>query len=212
MANNLVEIIFEQFLGIVEKLAPKYCFDFDPCDFQYKTRDGVNVQLIDVLFRAPHKCGTYRDVIVTIDYTSICLNDLPTKKWKTYLKKLANEFLHDIVFVETFVIPKKEKLRKCHKEPKWCSFPTKLTTIIRKPCEPKEVKPKVKVVIEKECECVEICHDEPKEIKKKIIIKCDRPAPKSKCHSCGPHHKEEHEEKHYDDHHEEKKSGCGCRA
>lgn len=214
MANNLVEIIYEQFLGIVEKLAPKYCFEFNPCDFQYKTRDGVNVQLIDILFRAPGKCDSYRDVIVTIDYTSICLNDLPTKKWKTYLKNLANQFLHEIVYVETFVIPKPEKLRKCRKEPKWCHFPTKLTTIIHKPCEPKEEKPKIKVVIEKECVCVPVCHDSPVAPKKKIIIKCDNEPKKPKCNSCNPHHDDDHHESHHDSRPSYSKPGqksnCGC--
>ena len=182
MSNNLVEIIFEQFLGIVEKQAHKFCFDFDECDFKFKVREGRFVLLIDVLFRVKLKCDRWRDVIVTIDFTSICFEHLPTKKWRQYLKKLAKEFLADIVGENKPHIPEKERIRKCREEPEWCRFPTKCTTVIRRPCKPKIEKPKIKVLIEKECECIPICKPVKCDKKREILIKCDR-FPKK--HGCG---------------------------
>ena len=181
MANNLVEIIFEQFLAIVEKLAPKYCFDFNECDFKYKSREGRFVQLIDILYRVHLKCKRFRDVIVTIDFTAVCLEHLPTKKWRQYLKNLAKDFLSDIINEDKFVMPDKERIKKCRKEPVWCRFPTKCTTVIRRPCKVVKKQPKIKVLVEKECECIPICKPVKCQKKREIIIKCDRFPKKNDC-------------------------------
>ena len=204
MANNLVEIIFEQFLGIVEKQADKCCFDFNECDFKFKVREGRFVLLIDILYRVKLKCNRFRDVIVTIDITSICLEQLPTKKWRQYLKTLAKEFLADIC-EEKVKIPEKEHIRKCRKEPEWCRFPTKCTTVIRKPCKPKVCKPKIKVLVEKECECIKICKPAKCEKKREILIKCDRYPKKNDCKCDDWENDDWHDEDWKDD-----KKDCGC--
>lgn len=179
MANNLVEIIFNQFLDILDKVAnKKYCVDIDKCDYDFHERNSFKVQLIDVFTRVKGRCGSHKTVGITIDYTSICLEHLPTKKWKQYLKKLAHDLLAQIIEDKTFIIPEKEHKKKCRKQPKWCAFPTQCTTVITKRCEPKVVKPKCKVVFEKRCECIPVCKREKIQPKRKILIRCAPPVSK----------------------------------
>lgn len=173
MTPDLVEIIFNQFIEIVENLAlKKYCVVVNKCDFDFRVRLLPLVQLIDVLAKAPDRCGKCREVFTTIDITAICFENLPTKKWKQYLKKLALELLAQIFAVNNFVIPKEECLRKCRPQPVWCRFPTTCTTVIKQKCNKKEIEPLCEVVFEK-CECIPICPRPVCEKKRKIIIQCE---------------------------------------
>lgn len=180
MTHNLVHTIVDQFIRIVEKLSHKYCFEFDECDFKYRSRQMGNVRLIDIIHVADDCsccCDHGDDGVthtVTIDYTAICFEHLMSEKWNLYLRRLAHQFLSDIVeYYDTFALPEKST-KKCRKQPEWCQFPTKNTTVIRKKCKPpNEFKcKKVDVVVEKECECVDICKHEKFTPKHKTIIKC----------------------------------------
>jgi len=172
MAFNLVEIIFNQFLDYVEKLAhKKYCREINRCDFNYKTNETKFLQLIEVFTKAYDECNRCREVFIVIDYTSICFDQLPTKKWKQYLKKLAAEFLTELYEITVFKLPKEYK-NKCREEPEWCRFPTQCTTVITKICKPKKIKPKYEIVIENRCECIPVCKREKCEPPRKLIFRC----------------------------------------
>lgn len=175
MTSNLAQIIFEQFLEIVEKFAKHACFKFDECDFEYRIRELVMHRLIDVIYVVEDKCCRRRDVIVTIDFTNICLEDLITCKWVDYLEKLAREFICDICPKKLVII--KEEKKKCRPQPpKWEPFPCKITTtIIRK--KPIIRKPECEVIIEKECECIDECLREPCVPKKQVIIRFENEKP-----------------------------------
>ncbi|AGC01754.1 hypothetical protein H012_gp711 [Acanthamoeba polyphaga moumouvirus] len=222
MANNLAQLIFDQFLEIVEKFAERSCFDFDECDFRYRVREQVNHRLIDVLYEVKDKCGRPRDVYATIDFTSICLEDLVTCKWVEYLEKIAKEFVCDICPKKLAIV--KQEPKKCRPQlPKWEPFPCKtVTTVIRKKV-PVKVEPECHVIIKDDCECAPICERAPCVPKQEIIIQYE---PESSCR-CGsnlvlvePKH-EKHSFKNYKghpdyNHHEwngnagHKKAGCAC--
>lgn len=156
MANNLVQLIFDQFLEIVERFSRKSCCDFDDCDFEYRVRELVGHRLIDVIYIIEDKCGRRRDVITTIDFTNICVEDLTTCRWVDYLEKIARGYIHDICPKKLVIV--KEELNKCRSQPpKWKPMPCrKITTIVRKkPVLPPE--PECEIIIEKECECVPLC-------------------------------------------------------
>ena len=178
---NLVQIIFEQFLEIVEVLSKKSCFKFNECDFDFRVRELVKHQLLDVIYVIEDKCGRRRDVIVTIDITNICLEDLILCKWVEYLEKLAREFIHDICPKKLVVI--KDEQRKCRPQPpRWEPFPCKtVTTIIRK--KPIIHEPECEIIIEKECECIEECKRQPCIPKKQLIIRYET----DKKWKCGDH-------------------------
>ena len=177
MSQDLAHLIFEQFIEILEKLAKKSPCKFNECDFDYRVRELVGHRLIDVIFIAKDKCGRRSDVIIAIDFTSICLEDLISCKWVNYLEKLAREFLNDIC-PKKLVIVKDEK-RKCREQPpRWEPFPCKvITTIINKKKIIKQ-KPECEIIIEKECECVPECVRAPCIPKKQIIIRHQTEKPK----------------------------------
>lgn len=206
MAHNVVEIIFDQFLEIVERLSKKSCFKFNECSFKYRVRDAVHHRLLDVLYVATDKCDRQREVIVTIDITNICYDDITTCKWVNYLETSAEEFVHDICPAKYVVV--KEHVSQCRVEPpRWEPLPcNSTTTIIRK--KPVEPEPECEVIVERECECVPECKREKCHSKHTVIIREqeERPwkcgdysfpvkehhheAPKSKCTSgrCGGSH------------------------
>lgn len=191
MTNSLVQIIFDQFLQIVEKLARKSCFEFDECDFEFRTREFKTYHIIDVLFASKDKCGRHRDVVVTIDITNICLEDLVNKKWVQYLKKLAKELIADICITKIAIV--KVRKEKCREQPpQWKAFPCRnITTIVRK-LKPIEKEPKVKVIVKEECECVPECKREkccPKNI---VYIKHQKES--SSCCGDNPILVEDHDE------------------
>jgi len=176
MVQNLVQLIFEQFLEIVQKHSAKSCFKFHECDFNYRVRESVGHRLLDVIYVVKDKCGRRRDVIITIDITKICLEDLTTCDWVAYLEKLAKEFVSEICPKKYVII--KEEPRKCRLEPaKWCPLPCRnITTVVRrKKIIP--VEPEVEVIIEKECECVPICERKPCIPKQEVIIKYETEKP-----------------------------------
>lgn len=180
MSNNLSQIIFDQFIDIVERLSHKACFEFNKCAFNYRTRESPNLHLIDVIYIAKDECDRCRDVVVTIDFTNICLEDLPCEKWINYLTKLAIEFIHDIC-PRKFVIVRNSP-KKCRPQPaKWSPLPCKRTTTIIKRIKPIPKEPECEVIIEKECECVKKCIREPCIPKQQIIIRHE--SPKRSC--CG---------------------------
>lgn len=181
--SRLVEIIFEQFLEIVEVFSKKACFKFNECDFDFRVRELVNHRLLDVIYVIEDKCGRRRDVLVTIDITGICLEDLILCKWIDYLERLAKEFIHDICPKKLIVI--KEEHKKCRPQPpKWEPFPCKtVTTIIRK--KPVIREEECEVTIEKECECIKECKREPCIPKRKIVVRFENDNRKWKC---GDHH------------------------
>lgn len=180
MANNIAQLIFEQFLEIVEKLSKKACFDFNECEFEYRVRELVGHRLIDVIHIVEDKCGRRRDVVVTIDFTNICVDDLITCKWISYLEKLANEFISDIC--PKRIIIAKEEPKKCRPQPpKWEPLPCgAITTVIHK-TKPVIKEPECEVIIEKECECVPECERERCIPKQKVIIKYDEEKLPHKC-------------------------------
>lgn len=156
MASDLVNVIFNQFVSIVERFAKKSCFEFNECDFDYHVREAVGHRLIDVVYVVEDKCGRRHDVIATIDYTNICFEDLTSPEWKDYLSKIAIEFVNDIC-PKKYEIPSTHK-RKCRTEPPhWEPLPCGIiTTVIKKQVIP-EPEPDYEVVIENECACVPIC-------------------------------------------------------
>ncbi len=170
MANSVVQIIFDQFLDIVERLSKKSCFIFDYCRFEFRVREAVQHKLLDVIYIGEDRCCRRRDVIITIDITNICTEDLITCKWVNYLEKLAKEFIADICPKRLIVV--KEDLKKCRPQPPvWKPFPCKkITTVIHK-IKPIHKEPECEVVYEKQCECVKKCKREPCVPKHEIIIK-----------------------------------------
>ena len=179
--SNLVQVIFEQFLEIVEVSSKKACFVFDECDFKYRVRILIGHQLLDVIYVVQDKCGRHNDVIVTIDITNICLEDLISCKWVAYLEKLAREFIHDICPKKLVVI--QDIPKKCRPQPpRWEPFPCKTVTIITKK-KPVVVKPECEIIIERECECVPECKRKPCIPKKQIIIRYED----DKKWKCGDH-------------------------
>ena len=179
MATSLVQIIFEQFIKIVKKTARKHECHVTKCDFQYRTHEFKTYRILDVIYVGRDECLRQRDVGITIDITSICLEDLPCEKWVHYLKKLAREFVNDICPKRLVIV--KEKKQKCRPQPpKWEPFPCKtVTTIVRK-IKPIEKKPKIKVIVEKECECVPECKREKCEEQRFLVVK-EKSENKSRC-------------------------------
>lgn len=171
MMNSLAKLIFEQFLQIVEKLVGKKgCIKFNECDFDFRVRELVNHRLIDVIYVAEDICKRCTSVVVTIDFTNICLEDLTSCKWICYLKTLAKEFVCDICPKKLDIV--KDKPKKCRPQPpKWNPFPCKHTITIIKEKEQEFEKPKCKVIVEKDCECIPMCKRIPCVPRKKIIIK-----------------------------------------
>ncbi|AEQ32680.1 hypothetical protein [Acanthamoeba polyphaga mimivirus] len=170
MANNLAQLIFNQFIEILERFAEKkFCCDFDECDFRYRVREQVNHRLIDVLYEVKDKCGRVREVYATIDFTSICLEDLVTCKWVNYLETIAREFICDICPKKIAIV--KQEPRKCRDQlPRWEPFPCKtVTTVIRKK-KKVHVEPECHVIVKDECECAPICERVPCVPKQEIII------------------------------------------
>lgn len=195
---NVVEIIFDQFLEIVERLSKHACFEFDECAFKYRVREAVHHRLLDVLYVARDKCGRERDVIATIDITGICFDYLTTCKWIQYLERIAKEFIHDICPPKYAVV--KDNSRKCREEPPRCDLlPCRhVTTVIHKKKPPK-VKREPEIIIEKECVCVPECKREPCIPKRTIVIREEL----EKRHKCGDfsvpvkEYKNKHEFGHY---------------
>ena len=168
MANNLVQIIFEQFLEIVQQFSKKACFCFNECDFDYRVRELANHRLLDVIYVVQDNCGRRRDVIITIDITNICLDSLISCKWVNYLETLAREFISNIC-PKKFIVMKHET-RKCRPQPpKWQPFPCRNITVIRKkrPCLPP---PEIEVIVEKPNRCIPQCIREPCIPKQEITI------------------------------------------
>lgn len=170
MSNNLVQLIYDQFLEIVEKQSKHSCFKFKECDFDYRVHVSSGYRVIDVKYVSVDKCERKHEVIITIDYTNICFKDLTSCQWIKYLEKLAHELINEICPKKfTFV---KDEPRKCRPQPpKWEPLPCKkVTTVIyKKPSPPPE--PECEVIIEKECECVPICKHKPCVQKKQVIIR-----------------------------------------
>lgn len=169
--NSLAKLIFEQFLQIVEKIVDKKgCIKFNECDFDFRVRELVTHRLIDVVYTSEGRCGKFNNIIVTIDFTNICLEDLVTCKWISYLKTLAKEFVCDICPKKLAII--RDKPKKCKKQPpKWKPFPCKHVITIIKEERPETKDQKPKVIVEKECECVPVCERVPCVPQKQIIIK-----------------------------------------
>jgi len=227
MSDGLNQTIFEQFIDIIERQAKKKgTCEFDVCDFNYRVRELCGYKVMDVLYISKDKCGRTRDVIVTIDITNICLEDLISCRWVDYLKKMAREFINDICPKKYIII--KEKIKKCRPEPaRWEPLPCgAVTTVIRKK-KPIINKPECKVIIEKECECVPLCIRKPCVPKQNIIIKYENEKP-WKCGDVSILVKDPSKKKHdygwirgnrdYNTHIwgaccekcEKNKSGCGC--
>lgn len=176
MASNLVQLIFNQFLEIVERLAKHACFVFDECEFDYRVREMIGHKLLDVIYIVEDKCGRRRDVLVVIDITNICYEDLVTCKWVEYLEKLAKEFVDDICPKKYVIV--KDEVKKCRPQPpRWTPFPcSNVTTVIhRRKHVP--VEPECEVVVERECECVPLCKREHCVPSEKIVIKYDKVTP-----------------------------------
>lgn len=200
MASNLVELIFNQFLDIVEKKAEHACFSFDECDFNYRERHAQNHSLLDVLYVAEDKCGRKRQVIVTLDITKICIEDLTSCRWISYLKSLARQFINDICPKKFAVV--KDKRKTCRKEPPRCELPPcrETTTIIRK-IKPVVKPEKCKVVVEKCHPCIQKCVREPCPKERKVIIKYVDELPKHDCNNFTVLVKKPHQAKHFFDKH-----------
>ncbi|AAV50985.1 hypothetical protein [Acanthamoeba castellanii mimivirus] len=181
MANNLVQLIFDQFIEILEDLAAKdeWCFDFNKCDFDFRVRELVNHRLLDVKYTIKDECGRPRDVIQEIDITGICYEDLTTCKWVDYLTKLAVEYINNICPPRYIII--KEEPKKCRPQlPEWNPFPCKRTTTIYRRQKPVEKKPECEVIFEKGCECLPSCEREVPVPKEQIFIKYE-PVPAKCC-------------------------------
>ena len=209
---NVVEIIFDQFLEIVEGLSKHACFKFDECAFRYRVREAVQHRLLDVLYVARDKCGRERDVIATIDITGICFDYITTCKWIQYLEKIAREFIHDICPPKFAVV--KDSGNRCREEPPRCDLlPCRhITTVINKK-KPRHKEPEPEIIIEKECECVPECKREPCIPARTIIIREEL----EKEHKCGDstvlvrEHKPKHDWGYFKgnvDHNDHKWNGC----
>ena len=182
MSNNLVQLIFDQFIDILLNISNRRHCKVDECDFEYKVRELNKYRLIDIIYVFRGKCEKHYKVSISIDFTNICKDDLITCQWVDYLTKLAIEFVEDICPKKLVIV--REEHQKCRQQPpKWEPLPCKnITTIIRKK-KPKIEKPECEVTIEKECECVPICKRKPCVPKQHIIIKYQ----KDKKWRCGDH-------------------------
>lgn len=197
MANNLVKLIFEQFLEIVERCTYKSCIKFDECFFDYRVRELVGHRLIDVIYVVEEKCGRRRDAIVSIDFTNICYEDLTTCKWVQYLEKIAREFIEEICPKKVAII--REEPKKCRKQPpKWNPLPCCDTTTIIRKNKIVHPEPECEVIVEKECECVPLCERKINPKKHKVIIKYQDEKP-WKCGDVSVLVESEKEPKHYFD-------------
>ena len=183
MTSNLVDLIFNQFVEMVlDRAQVKGDCELGECDFSFRTREYAGHKLMDVLYKARDQCDRVRDVITTIDITSICYEDLCTCRWRDYLEKIARAYTVD-------VCPRRLSLvcdvpSKCREQPpQWRPFPTKTTTTIYRK-RPVDIIPEEPVVvIEEECQCIPVCKREPCTRKKEVIIRYkNEPAPK--CGSC----------------------------
>lgn len=152
MADELAQVIFDQFVDIVKKMAcKKTCCVVDECKFDYRTRERRCHKFIDVIYSAEDKCNKRRDLCVTIEYTDVCFKYLSTCKWFDYLEKIACELVEDICPKK--IVIKKDEPKRCRSKPQVCEpFPCKTVTYVcrERPVEPVPV---CEVIIERECEC-----------------------------------------------------------
>lgn len=170
MAQDLAQIIFDQFVEMVIRFAKKFPCTFGECDFDYRVRESVGHRLVDVLYVTKDNCCRTKNVIASIDFTGICIEYLISCKWVNYLERIAREFLSDICPKKLAVVPDHPK--KCREEPPlWEPFPCKVVTTIinKKPFIPQ--KEECEIIIQKDCECVPDCDRLPCVPKKQIIIK-----------------------------------------
>lgn len=181
MSSNLVQLIFNQFIEIVERFSRKSCFDFNECDFEYRVHEQANHRLLDVILIVIEKCNRRRDVVATIDFTNICTEDLTTCKWVDYLEKLARKFINNICPNRLMIV--KNNPKKCRPQPpQWKPLPCrKVTTIIRK--NKPVVEPECEIIVERECECIPICNRAPCAPKHELIIRHQTEKPRK----CGDH-------------------------
>jgi hypothetical protein len=170
MHKDLVLSIFEQFVSVIKKL-PCNCLDsMDDCHFDYRIRNQMNSRIIDVIYSSVDKCGRRHDSLVSIDYTSICFEDLSTPQWAEYLIKLAKTMLDKICPEDVTIIPLVHK--KCRPQPaRWTPLPCKNTTIVTRQLKCERPAIEHEVIMEREPECVTICPSTKCVPKEKIIIK-----------------------------------------
>jgi len=172
MSNNLAQIVFDQFLGLVEKFAKHSCFEFDPCSFDYTINYAVRHTLLEVIYTACDCCNRTKTTIATIDITNICPNYLVTCKWVNYLETIAQEYVYDICPKKWVLV--KEEHKKCRNQPQHCKpFPCKITTVVtEQPPHECDLSESEEVIEEFVCApCKPCCKREPCPTKKQLIIR-----------------------------------------
>lgn len=153
MNSNLYQVIFEQFLDILQQASKRSCPDFDRCAFNYTLVPPASMNIIYV-YR--DECCRPRNIVTTIDVANICYNDLCQSKWIEYLTRTATNYVYEIC-------PKKYVIPVCTSQicpddpPKWTPYPTKLTTTVIQEVCPEPEPEECIVVNETICPCLPIC-------------------------------------------------------
>lgn len=218
MANNLVQLIFDQFVAIVIKIASKCRCEVDVCDFDFRVRELTGYRIIDVLYVAHEQCGRTRDVVTTIDFTNICFEDLTSCEWIQYLKKIAREYVADICPRRVVIV--KDKKRRCREEPPvWEPFPCQQITHVVEVTPVEPIIPRPKIIYEHECECVPQCERKPCIAQERIIIRRETEHVPWRCgdYTVSAHNKHHSPQSpkrngfHGHQNHTVKQSGCGCK-
>lgn len=162
MANNLVKLIFDQFVSTVERLGMKKHCKLNCCKFDYRVRSHKTFKVMDVVYFMEDECGRTSEAVVVIDITNICTEDLVTESWVEYLEKQAHEMLSLICPKKVVII--KTETKCCREQPKkWCPSNCRCYTVIHKEPEPMPVcECECEVIVNTGCECVPICGCEEK--------------------------------------------------
>lgn len=176
MSNNLLQLIFDQFIDLVIEVGRKTHCCVDRCAFDFRLHEIANSRMLQVIYLGKDECCRQRDICIRIDITNICLHDLTTCKWVNYLTKMAVEFSRDICPVRMVII--RDDPRPCRKQPeRWEPLPcANVTTIVRRELPP-QPEPECEVVIENNCECIPVCRRERCVPKNKVVIRYDTTVP-----------------------------------
>ena len=177
MSQDLVNTIFQQFADILVTVSAQNCFQINQCDLNYRVRSTCNTSLIDICYvpsqpiPTTSPCCRPRNMVITINFTNICYNNLPTCKWIQYLQTLANQFMAIILGNNPIAIPTPNVIQP-RKIPCWSRFPVKNTTVINQVCQQQIQTPPSQVIVQNPCPCVNICPQPCYQPQQETIIQC----------------------------------------
>ena len=182
MCSKLSATIFNQFLSIVDALNTSNCV-IDQCGFSHQTVKHNNYTTLNISYKYVDSCDRCFEILVVIDITNICFQDLPSCKWVNYLENIAEEFLHNVCPKECVVVYPEKSCRKS--PPVWEPFPcTETRYVIQEDVIPECHEPTI--VRTKVCKCEDPCPRHELKTKKKTIIINRVVYPERNCGECPP--------------------------